>query len=633
MRTTLHIKGMTCVSCETLIYQELKGLPGFHQAKISCRRGTADIAHDETFDLHQAIKTIDGLNYQAGLEPWSDNTAQFKAKATAGQWFNVIMIVAALYLLYRLIQNFGWLDRLNVAGNEIGYGLAILIGIVASVSTCLAVVGSVVLAFGAKYKTSGQGFYQTSVRPHLMFQAGRLITFFVLGGVLGLVGSWFALSQSFWGWFTLAVALILAWLGLSILGFAPPLSKLGFHLPKGLTSWWYKLQGSDHPLAPALLGGFTFFMPCGFTQSLQLFAMSTGDFLTGAYTMLFFGLGTAPVLLSLGVATSKFKNKKSVVLEKAIGFVVVLFAVYIFANGSALLGWNLNLPTAQSAINVARQTQDEQVVEMAVTSSGYQPSTFEIIQGVPVQWIINGDNITGCTSQIIVPSLNISQKLTKGENIIRFTPTETGTINFSCGMGMVRGKFLVKATATDSTSCPINPVSGEAQCQTNDQSVIDVPSAQAATTNTEQTTAIDQANNPSATNSTTEQVITMTVDGRGYTPDILYAKVGQPIKWVINAAPKLGCTKAIKIDDYNIYKELKPGENIIRFTPTKTGEILFSCGMEMVWGKFVITADGQPSAQAPTASPTASLASAGGGCGGGGCGGGCGCGGGGGCSR
>ena len=88
--------------------------------------------------------------------------------------------------------------------------------------------------------------------------------------------------------------------------------------------------------------------------------------------------------------------------------------------------------------------QGEQIVEMNVTSSGFEPSVFKIKPGVPVRWVINGVNVSGCTSTIIIPSFNISKNLKYGENVVQFTPQKSGEIAFSCGMGMVRGKFIVE---------------------------------------------------------------------------------------------------------------------------------------------------------------------------------------------
>ncbi|MHB8107685.1 MAG: stalk domain-containing protein [Candidatus Cryosericum sp.] len=85
-----------------------------------------------------------------------------------------------------------------------------------------------------------------------------------------------------------------------------------------------------------------------------------------------------------------------------------------------------------------------QTVEMHVKYSGWDPATIHIKAGARVTWIIWGDEVSSCTSRIVVPSLNISQSLTAGKNVITFTaPASTGAVPFACWMNMVRGQFIV----------------------------------------------------------------------------------------------------------------------------------------------------------------------------------------------
>jgi plastocyanin domain-containing protein len=42
-----------------------------------------------------------------------------------------------------------------------------------------------------------------------------------------------------------------------------------------------------------------------------------------------------------------------------------------------------------------------------------------------------------------MPTYNIAQFLTAGRNVITFTPTQTGNVRFTCGMGMFSGNFNV----------------------------------------------------------------------------------------------------------------------------------------------------------------------------------------------
>lgn len=61
---------------------------------------------------------------------------------------------------------------------------------------------------------------------------------------------------------------------------------------------------------------------------------------------------------------------------------------------------------------------------------------------MPLKWVINGEEITGCNNTIVVPGMDIEQKLQSGNNLIEFTPGSED-LNFSCWMGMKRGVIKV----------------------------------------------------------------------------------------------------------------------------------------------------------------------------------------------
>ena len=172
----------------------------------------------------------------------------------------------------------------------------------------------------------------------MKFHIGRILAFFVLGGLLGLVGGKINLSGNFISAYTILIAVIMGWLGLSILGIVPSISSLGIKAAEIFARWWGRLEDSEHKAAPYLLGGITFFLPCGFTQSMQIFALASGGFWTGASVLLVFALGTMPVLLALGAATSWAKFEKITFADKAAGILVILFAIFTFNSGLALRG-------------------------------------------------------------------------------------------------------------------------------------------------------------------------------------------------------------------------------------------------------------------------------------------------------
>lgn len=450
MNKKIYIKGMHCVACEKILEDELMHVPFVKEVKADRKKGEVEIRYGDREPNTLAIKEmVKKIGYEAFEEKPGENNSR-EEKTTFMQWLKAVVIVAIILVLFRIFQDIGIVDNINIKGVEASLGISFLVGVVASLSSCLIIVGGVIIAFGEKYKGEGKDFFSRAVKPNLIFHLGRLATFFVLGGLLGLLGGQINISGNFVSVFTITIAIIMGWLGLNILGVVPSIANLGLGLPKGLTKHWNYLKNSEHKAAPFLLGVSSFFLPCGFTQSMQIFALTSGSFWTGGLSLLLFALGTVPSLLILGISASWSSSRKMVVFQKVAGILVVLFAFFTLQSGLALKGVATNVistgDTKQTTSSSDKKIDDKnvQIVEMHVTSSGFQPAVLKIKKDIPVKWIVKGDQLTGCTNKIIVPSLEISKALVSGDNIINFTPKTTGTIPFSCWMGMVQGKFIVE---------------------------------------------------------------------------------------------------------------------------------------------------------------------------------------------
>lgn len=455
-----YIRGMHCVSCEKLLDDEFRQIAGVKDVRVDRLKNTGEVDYDGAGPDFSEIKRV---AKKFGYEVFEEDpdASDFLASGKQGGrnpgvsvWIKAILIVAGIFFAYRFFQSSGLVDRVNVQSADMTFGVAFLVGLVASVSSCLAVVGAVVIAFGEKYKSGGGSFFHGAVKPNLLFHSGRLAAFFILGGLLGLIGGELSISGNSVAVFNILIAIVMGWLGLNILGVVPPISDLGVGMPKGLTKKWSALKASEHKAAPFVLGGLSFFLPCGFTQSMQIFALASGSFWIGGLTLLIFALGTVPSLMVLGITASWTRNSKMAVFQKAAGILVVSFAVFTLQSGLALLGVGADVLSTRDVRKAeqkdAADAEDAgakgewQTVEMRVGNSGFSPATLKIKKGVPVRWVVKGDQLSGCTNKIIVPSLDISRTLKAGDNIIEFTPTEAGTIPFSCWMGMVQGKFIVE---------------------------------------------------------------------------------------------------------------------------------------------------------------------------------------------
>lgn len=87
-----------------------------------------------------------------------------------------------------------------------------------------------------------------------------------------------------------------------------------------------------------------------------------------------------------------------------------------------------------------KRIENYQFIRMNVTRGGYEPNKFMLKKGMPVKWIINGRELNGCNNEIIVPNYKLDFRVIQGEQTIT---NNTGTVLWSCWMGMIRGSFNV----------------------------------------------------------------------------------------------------------------------------------------------------------------------------------------------
>lgn len=442
---TVCIGGMTCPSCELLLEKRLKAVPGITHVDVDHKTGVARITAEARAlpSLERISSVIEKAGYRVIDEgaPSVSTVSPDKRK-----WLEIGGSLLIIFALYTLLRAFDIVSLAPSTSGALSLGGIFVIGLVAGTSSCLAVTGGLLLALAAKHneihkaETPWQKF-----TPLLHFNIGRLVSYFVLGGLVGVLGQSITLSTRMSGYMNIFVALVMLWLALSILEIIPK-GSFPIRPPKKLSRWIANLSESDHPAAPFTMGAFTFFLPCGFTQSLQLAALASGSFLTGALTMFVFALGTLPSLLGMSAISSTASGSFSRVFLRFSGALVLLLALFNLNSGFALTGVNLSSAFGggtQQAGSAPTVNGGVQEIAIKVTRNGYEPQSLTIKAGIPVRWKIDGTEAAGCTSIMTIPTLKVSQALRSGENIIEFTAPKKGQLAFMCSMGMVRGSFTV----------------------------------------------------------------------------------------------------------------------------------------------------------------------------------------------
>jgi sulfite exporter TauE/SafE/copper chaperone CopZ len=445
MKNTFHIQGMHCKSCEILIEKEVKKIKGVKSCYVSHKNGTAVIESDSPISAKEINKAVTAYGYQIVSEKEKNDSVKSRANSI-NDYLDIGFIAVLLIVAFFLINEFGISQYFPKIGSQVSPLIAIALGVVASLSTCLALVGGIVMGFGELYPVHPDSKHPTpsKLTPHIFFHVGRIGGFFLLGGLLGLIGNKISYSLSFTGWLTIIVALVMFYIGLQILNLVPNITRLGFHMPKIFARKISDLETKRNNFIPIIIGALTFFLPCGFTQSMQLAAVASGSFLAGGLIMGAFALGTLPALLSLGFGSAYAKQNRFGYLNKTIGVVIVFFALYSLNSGMVLAGSpvTLNFWSSGKTASTSIDSNNAQVIKMDVDWT-FKPNEFKVKKGVPVRWEINGINVSGCSNEVVIPSLNIRKQLNQGSNVIEFTPGKEGTIPFSCGMGMITGSIIV----------------------------------------------------------------------------------------------------------------------------------------------------------------------------------------------
>jgi sulfite exporter TauE/SafE len=322
---------MHCKACEALIQSDLEDQSDITSAHASLADGTLEV----TGDFGDASVEVIGQQIAQVLAP-RGYLVSVHASHHAPVWEEFVYavpIALGFVMLFIALQKIGIVNLVQTG--DVGYGTAFVIGIVASLSTCMAIVGGLLLSLSATFAAGGG-----TTRSQMLFHVGRLIGFFVLGGVIGVVGS--AIQLGPYSTFVIGavVGLVMLVLGVNLLDITDRSKRWQLALPATLSKQVTRLTQTNHALTPALIGVATFFLPCGFTQAIQVYALSTGSFLRASGTMLVFAIGTFPVLALISFSSFRMQRmKRPGIFLKAAGLIVILFAVFNLVNSLVAVGW------------------------------------------------------------------------------------------------------------------------------------------------------------------------------------------------------------------------------------------------------------------------------------------------------
>ncbi len=428
-QTTWRISGMHCPHCETAVLRAVRGLDGLTEARSDWRRGTLTARWDsDALPESVVAEHIAEAGYELKLR-----NADIPLTGKLLRLAVLLAILAGMFIVLALTPLQALLAAFPTARAGMSLGTLFVVGLTTSLH-CVAMCGGINLAQSASAAQSGYGV----PRANLLYNLGRLVSYTVVGGIVGAIGSVFRLCVRAQAAIQIAAAVFMALMALNLLdidglrGWVPA-------LPNGLRNRLLR-RGGRSSFYIGLLNGL---MPCGPLQAMQLYALSTGSWRMGALSMLCFCLGTVPLMLGFGLVSGALNRRFARPMRVASGLLVLVMGMAMLTNGLSLAG--VPLPGLKRGASDAADVEPEiQIVRSELDWQGYPDIT--VRAGTPVKWVIHADEekITGCNNEMVIPALDLRVPLSPGDNVVEFTVDEPGVIPYTCWMGMLRGSITVE---------------------------------------------------------------------------------------------------------------------------------------------------------------------------------------------
>jgi sulfite exporter TauE/SafE/copper chaperone CopZ len=438
--------GMECGACEKIIQRQVKTIDGVARLSVDYVSGKGEVTYDpRKTDINEIFERISDKGYSCRVSGSDEPRLKKPINYIPLILGSVILLFAGYYLFRGLSTSIPALDE------NTSILLLFTVGLLTGFH-CIAMCGGFVVSYSSKDALTRGGL---NLRSHLAYGFGKTLSYTVIGAVFGFIGSYLTFTPFMRGMVAVLAGVFLILFGFNMLDVFTWFRKYLLKTPGFIERIASRQSGKNSsPLVIGLLNGLM--IACGPLQAMYLFAAASGSAYYGARALFVFGLGTLPVLLGFGVLTSVISSRLTSRIVRFSGVAVILLGLIMLNRGLMLMGSGYDASTVLLSVSDNKVTDNSttpaininsggfQEIRMNVTRYGWQPAKFVLKKGVPVKWIIDGQELTSCNNAIQVPKLKLRFDIKPGLQTIEFTPNEAGTIPWSCWMGMIPGVFVVK---------------------------------------------------------------------------------------------------------------------------------------------------------------------------------------------
>ncbi len=213
-----------------------------------------------------------------------------------------------------------------------------MIGLFGGFGHCIGMCGGFVLTYTLKINENDfieKPNWWQRLSPHILYSTGRILSYMIIGNLLGLIGTAIdaSLTLRLQGTLEIVAGVVMILMGLDLAGLIPkmqPNSFPGVNPFKKLVSSLFTKVKRDNIIGLGFVLGF---IPCGLVYAAGAKAVASGSFIGGMLIMLAFGLGTIPAMVTTGLVSGKIPQKIQSKIYKFAALLVILLGVATIMRG------------------------------------------------------------------------------------------------------------------------------------------------------------------------------------------------------------------------------------------------------------------------------------------------------------
>jgi len=123
----------------------------------------------------------------------------------------------------------------------------------------------------------------------------------------------------------------------------------------------------------------------------------------------------------------------------------LMIAALMLSAACAEKSTTAEVPAAPAPVQQSTSTGELRQLNILISGADYQPASLNVTKGEPVRLNFTRDDKPTCGDTVVFPRLNIKKEIPVNQvTSIDITPTESGQLEFTCGMNMMKGSLIVQ---------------------------------------------------------------------------------------------------------------------------------------------------------------------------------------------